>query len=100
MSELFGLNPIKEALKNNLEFNKIWVAKNSTHRGLEDIYRLAKKAHIPIQEVERSQIEKRFPKENHQGICASLAEIKYAEVEENFSLCQGKGRSTFCGAFR
>lgn len=95
MSELFGLNPIKEALKNQLEFNKIWIAKKSTHKGIEEVCRLAKKAHIPIQEVERSQIEKRFPKENHQGIYASLAEIKYAEVEEILALAEERGEAPF-----
>lgn len=95
MSEVFGRNPVKEALKNNLEINKIFLAKGNGHKGIEEIVHLAKKRGIPLQEVDRKVIDKKFPNENHQGVYLSLAEIEYASLEDLLDYAKAKGEVPF-----
>lgn len=95
MSELFGRNPVKEALKNGLEVNKVCLAKGNGHKGIEEILHLAKKRGIPIQEVERKVIDKKFPNENHQGVYISLSEISYSTVEELLAFAKTKNEAPF-----
>lgn len=95
MSEVFGRNPVKEALKNNLEINKIFLAKGNGHKGIEEIVHLAKKRGIPLQEVDRKVIDKKFPNENHQGVYLSLAEIEYASLEDLLDYAKEKREAPF-----
>lgn len=95
MSELFGRNPVKEALKNNLEINKLFVSKGNGHKGIEEIIHLAKKRGIPIQEVDRKLIDKKFPNENHQGVYLSLSELSYSTIDELLAYAKKKGEAPF-----
>ena len=95
MSEIFGINPVKEALKNKLEVNKLFIAKGKQHNAIHSIVTLAKEMKIPIQEVDRKAIEKRFPNKNHQGVYLTVAEIAYVEVDEILAFAQSKNEEPF-----
>lgn len=90
MPDIFGRNPVREALRNETAINKIWIAKGNSHKGLEEIRQLAKKKQVPVQEIDRKKIDQLFPKENHQGIYASIAEVDYASVEEILAIARAK----------
>lgn len=91
MAEIFGRNPVLEALRSESEINKIYVAKGDLQGSIKEIIALAKEKGVQIQQVERAKLDKMFPKENHQGVAASIAEAEYVDWQEMVELARKKG---------
>ena len=53
MSEIYGRNPVIEALKSGTEINRITIAKGARHQVIDEIYQLARERQIPVVQVER-----------------------------------------------
>ena len=70
MGDIFGRNPVMEALKTNRTINKIWVVKGEQKGSIREIVALAKEKRIMVQQVDRSKLDAMFPKQNHQGVAA------------------------------
>ena len=73
MSEIYGRNPVVEAIKSGTEINRIYIAKGAQHKVIDDIYKLAREKQIPVQQVERRKLDTMFQGKNHQGVYASVA---------------------------
>lgn len=67
MGDIFGRNPVMEALKSDRTINKIWLVKGEQKGSIREIVALAKEKRITLQLVERSKLDTMFPHENHQG---------------------------------
>lgn len=91
MAEIFGRNPVLEALRSESEINKIYVAKGDLQGSIKEIIALAKEKGVQIQQVERAKLDKMFPKENHQGVAASIAEAEYVDWQEMVEIARSKG---------
>ena len=78
MADIFGRNPVIEALRSDSEINKIYLAKGELQGSAKEIVALAQEKGVQIQTVERAKLDQMFPKENHQGVAASIAEANYA----------------------
>lgn len=91
MSDIFGRNPVLEALRNETTMNKIWMAKGDLKGSAKEIVALAKEKKVIVQEVERAKLDAMFPGENHQGVAASLATANYIEWEEILEIAQQRG---------
>ena len=90
MAEIFGRNPVLEALRSESEKNKIYVAKGDLQGSIKEIIALAKEKGVQIQQVERAKLDKMFPKENHQGVAASIAEAEYVDWQEMVEIARRK----------
>lgn len=90
MSEIYGRNPVIEALKSGVEINRVMVAKGAQHKAIDEIYKLARAKQVPVQQVERRKLDGMFPKENHQGVCALVAEASYVEWEDILARARAK----------
>ncbi len=90
MAEIFGRNPVLEALRSESEINKIYVAKGDLQGSIKEIIALAKEKGVQIQQVERAKLDKMFPKENHQGVAASIAEAEYVDWQEMVEIARRK----------
>lgn len=93
MSEIYGRNPVIEALKSGTEINRIYIAKGAQHKAIDEIYKLARAHQVPVAQVERKKLNGLFPGKNHQGVYASVAEMRYAEVEDLIAAAQAKGEA-------
>lgn len=83
-SELLGgRNPVVEALRSSRELNKIWVAEGINKKSIGEILSLAKKSKIVVQFVPKQKLDGMLDM-NHQGIIASVAAYRYAELETLF----------------
>ena len=91
MSEIYGRNPVVEAIKSGTEINRIYIAKGAQHKVIDDIYKLAREQQIPVQQVERRKLDTMFQGKNHQGVYASVAETNYVEVEDILARAHAKG---------
>ncbi|MEE0546205.1 MAG: 23S rRNA (guanosine(2251)-2'-O)-methyltransferase RlmB [Peptococcaceae bacterium] len=91
MSEIYGRNPVIEALKSGTEINRVYIAKGAQHKAIDEIYKLARAAQVPVQQVERRKLDSLFPGKNHQGVYASVAEMQYVEWEDILAQAREKG---------
>ena len=91
MGDIFGRNPVMEALKSNRTINKIWLAKGEQKGSVREIVALAKEKRIAVQMVERSKLDKMFPHENHQGVAASVASADYVAWQDIVDAARQKG---------
>lgn len=91
MADIFGRNPVLEALKSDRTINKIWLLKGEQKGSIKEIVALAKEKKIAIQLVERNKLDKMFPHENHQGVAASIAAADYVEWQDIVDMAKAKG---------
>ncbi len=91
---LIGRNPILEALSGNRPMIKIMVAKGQTGAPVEIIAK-AKKAGIPVQEVERKKLDYMTSGAAHQGVVALCAMKDYASVEDILAVAQEREEPPF-----
>jgi 23S rRNA (guanosine2251-2'-O)-methyltransferase len=79
-----GKNPVLEALRSGRDMNKVWVAEGVKKAGIAELLQLAKEAGIIVQFVPKNKVDQLTDGANHQGIAASVAAYRYAEIDELF----------------
>lgn len=92
---LSGKNPVLEALRAGREMNKVWIAEGVKKAGITEIIELAKAAGIIVQFVPKNKVEQLTDGANHQGIAASVAAYRYAEIDELFELAASRNEDPF-----
>ncbi|MBQ6950574.1 MAG: 23S rRNA (guanosine(2251)-2'-O)-methyltransferase RlmB [Clostridia bacterium] len=90
---LSGRNPIREAIKNNRDIEKLMVAKGDLSATAREIIAMARDKHIPIQTVERSRLDEIT--KNHQGMLAFASAYRYYDVEDMLAEAEEKGEAPF-----
>ncbi|HET7579162.1 MAG TPA: 23S rRNA (guanosine(2251)-2'-O)-methyltransferase RlmB [Bacillales bacterium] len=91
---IIGKNPVKEVLRSGRDINKIWINERAK-RSMQPILRLAKQEGVQVQAVPRQKLDQLAEGENHQGIVASVAAHRYAEMDELFRRAEEKGERPF-----
>ncbi|MGE6489603.1 23S rRNA (guanosine(2251)-2'-O)-methyltransferase RlmB [Paenisporosarcina sp. NPDC076898] len=79
-----GKNPVLEALRSGRDMNKVWVAEGVKKAGIAELLQLAKEAGIIVQFVPKNKVDQLTDGANHQGVAASVAAYRYAEIDELF----------------
>ena len=86
---IYGVNAIKEALKNNQNIEKIYIDFNRAKKEkYKEIIKLANLLKIPLQKTKKSYIDKLTKTSKNQGICAIIPKIKlvdYKNLIENIA---------------
>lgn len=86
MAEIYGRNPVLEALRAGSGVSAVLVAQGVKEVGpLAEILRLAHRAGVPVQTVERSALDRRTHSGIHQGVVAVLKEFAYASLDEVYA---------------
>jgi 23S rRNA (guanosine2251-2'-O)-methyltransferase len=80
---LYGRNAVREALRaGRRKIYKLVLTQGTQETGIvADIVTLANKSGVPVQQVERQQLD-RLGNFNHQGVAAEAAPYPYVELEE------------------
>ena len=92
---LIGRNPIAEALASGRSVIKIMIAKGTTSGPAVEIAAKAKKAGIPVQEVERKKLDYMTSGAAHQGVAALCAVKDYSSVEDILALADERQEAPF-----
>ena len=87
---LGGKNPIVEALRSGRELNKIWIAEGLNKKSIGEILSLAREAKVIVQSVPKQKLDSMLDV-NHQGIIASVAAYRYAELDDLFAVAAERG---------
>lgn len=90
---LTGRNPIREALKNDRDLEKLLVQKGELSGSAREIVAMAKEKKVMVQVVEKSRLDEIAS--NHQGLIAFASAYQYATVEAMLQEAQEKGEDPF-----
>ena len=92
---LSGKNPVLEALRSGREMNKVWIAEGVKKAGITELLQLAKEAGLIVQFVPKNKIDQLTDGATHQGIAASVAAYKYAELDDLFESAASRNEDPF-----
>ena len=94
-----GKNPVVEALRSGREMNKVWIAEGIQKSGVSRNYSISKRAGIIVQFVPKKKMDN-LTDANHQGIVASVAAYRYAELDDLFDASSKQTRGSSFYYFR
>ena len=90
---LTGRNPIREALKNHRDLEKLMVQKGDLSGSALEIIQKAKEQKIMIQTVDKSRLDEIAPR--HQGLIAFASAYQYCTVEDILDAAREKDEPPF-----
>jgi 23S rRNA (guanosine2251-2'-O)-methyltransferase len=90
-----GRNPVLEALKNDVQIDRILVSKEAVQGSISKVLDMAKEKHILIKYVDKSALAKISENGRHQGIIAEAMEYEYKEVQDILDYAEKKGEKAF-----
>lgn len=90
---LTGRNPIREALKNHHDLEKLLVQKGELSGSAREIVQKAKEQKIQVQIVDKSRLDAIAP--NHQGLIAFASAYQYASVDDILNAAYEKREEPF-----
>ena len=90
---LTGRNPIREALKNGRDLEKLLVQKGELSGSAMEIVKTAKEHKIMVQVVEKSRLDEIAPR--HQGLIAFASAFHYSTVEDMLQKAEEQGEDPF-----
>ena len=90
---LCGRNPIREALRENRDIEKLLVQKGELSGTAREIIAMAKERKVLIQEVDRSRLDEIT--QHHQGMIAFASAYQYAEVEDMLRIAEERNEAPF-----
>ena len=90
---LTGRNPIREALKNHHDLEKLLVQKGELSGTAKEIVQKAKEQKVLIQVVEKTRLDAISP--NHQGLIAFASAYQYCSVDDILAYAAEKGEDPF-----
>ena len=93
MSIIYGINPVKEALKKENLLKKIYIYKGRTDKEIEDIVSKANTLGIGVSFVDK-EFFKQFPKA-HQGIIAEIKQPLPCGLDELYEITKKKAEPAF-----
>ena len=90
---LTGRNPIREALKNHHDLEKLLVQSGELSGSAREIVQKAKEQQVMVQIVEKSRLDAIAP--NHQGLIAFASAFQYSTVDQILAYAAEKGEDPF-----
>jgi 23S rRNA (guanosine2251-2'-O)-methyltransferase len=90
---LYGRNAVREALRaRRRTFQRLVLSSGAQETGtLADLVRLAEQAKVPVDRVDRHDLDRQLRQVNHQGVALECGDYPYAELEECLALAEERG---------
>jgi 23S rRNA (guanosine2251-2'-O)-methyltransferase len=82
---IYGRNPVTEALKEEIEIEKIYFHRELTGEFEKFIRATCKERNIPLSKVPEVKLDHLSNRSNHQGIVAEISPLSYKQIEDVFS---------------
>ncbi len=92
---VIGRNATRELLKSGRSIDKIFVRRGEREGSITVIVAEAKKAGVPIVEVDLQKLDSMAAGLNHQGIIAMAAEKDYGTIDDIFRIAEERGEKPF-----
>lgn len=87
---LYGRNAVREALRaRRRTFKRLILSSGAQETGtLADITKLAESADVPVEKIERKDLERQLRDVNHQGVALECGPYPYVELEDCLKLAE------------
>jgi 23S rRNA (guanosine2251-2'-O)-methyltransferase len=83
MADIYGRNPVLEALRHNGGLSRILIARGVHEtQPIQEIVRLAQQVGVPVEIVERRVLDTRSAGAVHQGVIARAQPFEYATIDD------------------
>ncbi|MCR4393729.1 MAG: hypothetical protein NUV31_05075, partial [Dehalococcoidales bacterium] len=91
-----GRNPVLEALRAGRTISRILIARNIEKSGtINEILSLVKEKSIPVEYLEKNELNHISRTDSHQGIVALIPQRRYFDLDEILSIPQKKQEPAF-----
>ncbi len=90
---IYGINPVREALKHGRTIDQIMLLDGGQGRGIREIQQLARAAGIKITLLARADMDRLVRHSHHQGVIAEAADYEYACVDDLLILAYQRRQS-------
>jgi 23S rRNA (guanosine2251-2'-O)-methyltransferase len=89
---IYGINPVKEALRAGSGINKLVVSRRTDERAIKDITNDAFRLNIIIERADKSRLDELAPDGKHQGVVLVMSEgFNYVELDDMLSAWRNTG---------
>lgn len=89
-----GRNAVLEALRSGMRLESVTIADGLRHdAGIDEIRQLAAAAGVPVRSTAREKLDRQSARGAHQGVVATAAPFRYAELPEVLRAADGRERS-------
>jgi 23S rRNA (guanosine2251-2'-O)-methyltransferase len=92
---LYGRNAVRETLRaGRRTLQRLLVSAGAQEAGtLGEVVKLAEKAGVPIERVDRHELDRRLREANHQGVALECGDYPYADLEDCLHVAGERGES-------
>lgn len=96
MRTIYGINPVREALKYPDNVDSLAVSSTRKDSVIDDLVRIAQKSGVAVRRLPVTELAKMSGDGNHQGIAAILrSEFRYRDLDELISVWKASGEHAF-----
>jgi len=90
---LYGRNAVREALRAQRRTSqRLLVSSGAQEAGtLGEVVKLAEKTNVPIERVDRHELDRKLREANHQGVALECDDYPYAELADCLALAEQRG---------
>lgn len=81
-SPIFGIHPVKEAIRAGKEIERIFLQQGTGNKFMNELNREIKEFKIPFQFVPVEKLNHLVKSKNHQGVVAVLSPVTYRSIED------------------
>lgn len=92
---IYGRLPVLEAVRSDIEIEKIYLLYGSHGQNINEIFRLAKKKGIKIVQVDKKKFNEICNAEDSQGIAAIVSQVKFLDVSDILKIANKKKEKHF-----
>jgi 23S rRNA (guanosine2251-2'-O)-methyltransferase len=92
---IYGRNAVREALRaRRRTFQQLLISAGAQEAGtLGEVIKLAEKADVAIERIDRHDLDRRLREVNHQGVALECGEYPYVELEDCLALAEERSES-------
>jgi len=81
---IYGINPVKEALRGSRQLFELFVAEGATDQRVEKLLKLATDHGVPVRRRKKPDLTRLCATDHHQGVALRLEAFAYTELEDVF----------------
>lgn len=79
---IYGVNPVKEALRGRRQMFELFVAEGATDQRIEKLTRLAAEVGVPVRRRKRTDLTRICATDHHQGVALRLESFRYSDLDD------------------
>mgnify|MGYP001034148123 CR=1 FL=1 len=82
---IYGINPVKEALRGQRRAFELFVAEGTSDQRVDKLLKLANEAGVPVRRRKRPDLQRLCGTDHHQGVALRIEAFSYADFDDVLS---------------